>query len=827
MQGFPDRISDTVPVDVVVANIIVASAFNAKRNGLNIYHVGSSDRNPVKWGTARTIIQDFWNTNVSESRLSKSKLAIYKNEKSVRMSEMLRYIPIWMYSKASPYLGNQHMKNAQRLIKAEERAKEIKKIFHFFVIGEWIYECRKTRDMQSWLSESERPQYLLDCADIDMRYFLILNNYGIQKYILKENIEMPTHENANLLHLGNSQTYFSDIKWALSGGSPDIGEKMKDKALRSKIIISTRVLEAVEKEVLKRLENSSKSFEEEKKAVEKEVLDIVNELIGEFRMPVVRFMAWTLHKIFRRIYEKVYVNSEMFDTLREIEKEKKIPIVLLPTHRSYIDFLIVSYIFFLYQLKLPYIISDEALMNAYLIPFLIKSSGAFFYRPNKFKKSNLYKAIFNEYLQRLLVNGNNMEFFIEGSRSRTGKTQPPKAEILDILIETVEKMMVTDICMVPLTINYEKVLEGDTFPAELLGEEKVEESLLRVVKAIPLLKTNFGRVYVEISEPMFLNSYIRNKKLEMEKLQVQQPLSLSEQLGNEIIYKLNEKLVIMSTGVVSAVLLMHRRGISEDNLIKTVNWISKYIVRKGYKIGGINENSSAFAVRNAINYLETITVKTKKSIFELQIGVGNEFQKILMLSYYRNTIAHAFLPEAFLGCAMMAFGEQLYQKEGIKSDRLQEETLFLMEMLELEYLHPHRLATVEEFGTMLSELMRNSVIKCLGEEKYCINKQQDKYVVFFCSLLRPAIECYWAVVVYLITIANKENHCIELRTINEFYDEVQWFIESFYEQKVLDSYESCSLETIKNSISKYTKMGLVEVKTVSKKEILVSAQASV
>jgi glycerol-3-phosphate O-acyltransferase len=33
-----------------------------------------------------------------------------------------------------------------------------------------------------------------------------------------------------------------------------------------------------------------------------------------------------------------------------------------------------------------------------------------------------------------------------------------------------------------------------------------------------------------------------------------------------------------------------------------------------------------------------------------------------MLAYYRNTIAHAFLPEAFLGCAFMSFGEQLYQK---------------------------------------------------------------------------------------------------------------------------------------------------------------------
>ena len=50
----------------------------------------------------------------------------------------------------------------------------------------------------------------------------------------------------------------------------------------------------------------------------KEANDIIQELIGEFRMPVVRFLAWTLHKIFKRIYEKVNVNTEMFDTLRQI-----------------------------------------------------------------------------------------------------------------------------------------------------------------------------------------------------------------------------------------------------------------------------------------------------------------------------------------------------------------------------------------------------------------------------------------------------------------------------------------------------------------------------
>lgn len=316
------------------------------------------------------------------------------------------------YSKISPFMGREHSKNAQRLVKAEERATEIKKIFHFFAVGEWIYECRKTRHMQSWLSEDERPQYLLDCADIDMTYFVVLNNYGIQKYILKENIEMPTPDNFNLLRLRTSKTYFSDIKWALSGGPPDIADKKQDKELASKILVSARVLEAIEKDIMQRLENSHRSFEEEKKIVTREAAAIVNELVGEFRMPVVRFLAWTLHKIFKRIYEKVNVNAEMFDTLRKIEQERKVPIVLLPTHRSYIDFLIVSYIFFLYQLKLPYIVSDEALMNAYLIPFLIRSSGAFFFRPTKFRKSTLYQAIFNEYIQRLLVNGQNLEFFL-------------------------------------------------------------------------------------------------------------------------------------------------------------------------------------------------------------------------------------------------------------------------------------------------------------------------------------------------------------------------------------------------------------------------------
>ena len=59
-------------------------------------------------------------------------------------------------------------------------------------------------------------------------------------------------------------------------------------------------------------------------------------------------------------------------------------------------------------------------------------------------------------------------------------------------------------------------------------------------------------------------------------------------VGMEIISRMTQGVVIMSTALVSSVLLMHRKGISEEELIKTVNELAKYILKKGYKVGGVN-----------------------------------------------------------------------------------------------------------------------------------------------------------------------------------------------------------------------------------------------
>lgn len=57
---------------------------------------------------------------------------------------------------------------------------------------------------------------------------------------------------------------------------------------------------------------------------------------------------------------------------------------------------------------------------------LLRQCGAMYMR-RSFKEDKIYGAIFKKYVQTVIVNGNSpFEFFIEGTRSRCGKSLMPK-----------------------------------------------------------------------------------------------------------------------------------------------------------------------------------------------------------------------------------------------------------------------------------------------------------------------------------------------------------------------------------------------------------------
>jgi alcohol-forming fatty acyl-CoA reductase len=146
-------IGDMIPVDIVVANIIVAAAFNMKQNKkLNIYHVGSSDRNPITWKECETITVDYWKSNISQSRLAEPTVFMTNNPLHIKINRLRKRFPVWMYAKVAPYMGKNHVKKVHRVLNGFQRADEIQSFFTFFMTNEWIYESRNMKEFNNFLS---------------------------------------------------------------------------------------------------------------------------------------------------------------------------------------------------------------------------------------------------------------------------------------------------------------------------------------------------------------------------------------------------------------------------------------------------------------------------------------------------------------------------------------------------------------------------------------------------------------------------------------------------------------------------------------------------
>ncbi|KAI5476671.1 hypothetical protein MNV49_007384 [Pseudohyphozyma bogoriensis] len=159
-----------------------------------------------------------------------------------------------------------------------------------------------------------------------------------------------------------------------------------------------------------------------------------------------------------RLYnEGVHLNMKEYGAFREaaeLAAQRKQSLLILPNHKSYI----------------PSDLHHDRLK---------KTGGAFIKRP--FGEDPLYPIIVKEYLEQLLGDGINMEIFIEGTRSRTGKLLPPKVGMLKYVIDALQMGRTSDVIICPVSIQYSNVLELDTFSDELLGVPKTPESLAGLV----------------------------------------------------------------------------------------------------------------------------------------------------------------------------------------------------------------------------------------------------------------------------------------------------------------------------------------------------------
>lgn len=68
---------------------------------------------------------------------------------------------------------------------------------------------------------------------------------------------------------------------------------------------------------------------------------------------------------------------------------------------------------------------------------ILRASGAFFLKRRKDEHEELYRVIFYEYVQNLMIDNGYVEFFVEGTRSRSFKMLNPKFGMMTIITDCV------------------------------------------------------------------------------------------------------------------------------------------------------------------------------------------------------------------------------------------------------------------------------------------------------------------------------------------------------------------------------------------------------
>ncbi|XP_068089493.1 dihydroxyacetone phosphate acyltransferase [Hyperolius riggenbachi] len=291
----------------------------------------------------------------------------------------------------------------------------------------------------------------------------------------------------------------SDLRYAMKCFSPVIYKSLvpcKPKDLKS-IVLHSEQLQYVIKQI-------SLETEESPDVIQDQAVEILDEMSQNLNLAAIRMFALTLSKIFKRLFQKVCVNEEGIQRLAQAIQEH--PVVLLPSHRSYIDFLMMSYILYTYDLALPVIAAGMDFMGMKIVGELLRMSGAFFMR-RTFRGNKLYWAVFAEYVKTMIRIGYApVEFFVEGQRSRTCKTLNPKFGLLSVIMEPFFKGEVFDTYLVPVSISYERILEESLYAYELLGVPKPKESTSGLIKARKILSENFGSIHVFFGKPMSLRA---------------------------------------------------------------------------------------------------------------------------------------------------------------------------------------------------------------------------------------------------------------------------------------------------------------------------------
>ena len=393
---------------------------------------------------------------------------------------------------------------------------------------------------------------------------------------------------------------------------------------------------------------------ESKEIVEKKAYDIFDVMIADTRYPLLRFFNTIISLIWKRIYHGQSIVGA--NRVRELVKNGY-EIIYIPCHRSHMDYILLLFAIFHEGLPIPQVASGDNL-NFFPVGQIIRRCGSYFIR-RKMKGDSFYTALFREYLFVLFERGYATEFFIEGGRSRTGRTLPPRTGMVSMTVQAQLRGIERPIAFIPTYLGYEHVMEVGSYMHELQGAKKQKESIRGLLGIFKRLRY-YGRGYVNFGEPVivprFLSEHVPDWHSCIDPEGNSRPEWLYDtvnQLSHEIIIKLNDSASVNAINLCALAIIGDADHTMSIHMLKRCLKLYLIVLSCDPRRKNLMPTSS----------LETLISQALELNKFKVYDVGDDMKFVrpsrgqtLQLTYFQNNILHLFALPALIANILIRNG---------------------------------------------------------------------------------------------------------------------------------------------------------------------------
>lgn len=518
------------------------------------------------------------------------------------------------------------------------------------------------------------------------------------------------------------------------------------------------------------------------RTAEKHLRQIASDLTPAVINILDRALDWT----FNNIYDGLDVDPRGLQAVKETARKGSL--IYVPCHKSHIDYLILSY--FLYQnwMSVP-VIAAGINLAFFPIGSLLRKGGAFFMK-RTFKDNPVYSQTFAAYVRTLLGERIPLEFFIEGTRSRSGKLMLPKKGLLSMIIKGWESGVSRDVIFVPVYVGYDTVVEENSYIREMKGESKEKENIFQLIKAGSILKNRYGKVYIRFAPPISMNEFMQHKSA-YSQMDAPRREQLYDDVADRIISEIYQQTVATPFSLISCVLMASSSALEEGALKKTFLTFLAYLRHMGYNLSSTLENEED-AFRESLLLLKgkgLVSIDEGKAEGEPDL-VAAENEKRIHLEYYKNTILNFFVPASLMSSVI------LKNPGGMAEKKFQEQVVNLASLLESEFI-----LDMESMVKAMQFMTRTGIVS-LSKGVYTAVEGASDTLRMFAGLIENYLESYLCVARNMEKLKGSGGKDV-LKPINRYATRM-------FKKGEIKRFEALCLPVYKGALDSFRKKGLID-----------------